>query len=387
MRIALTSSFFRPKTSGSAHFTSGLAAELAKQGHDVLVVTCTPNPDGDDDLPYRTVRLPAVNLNLGRFSYGYEIPFCPPRAVRRLWRELDRFAPDVLHLNEQFFDLSVWAGLWGRRHAVPRVMTLHTAFTHNVPWIHALLRAVDATVVSSTLALNDPTLVTIDKFMTQYATRRFPRRRREFVPIPVEPDVFVGGDPRRVRDHLGLAERPVILSLGHVIPLRDRLLLVRALPEVLRRVPDAVLVVVGRVYDTRFLELADELGVRDAIVADGEVPHDQVKDYVAAATVECHETQSYGLGTASLEIMASGLAVVAVVDDDNFPGFRLADGRELAIARPDPSDLASHLIDLLGDDARRMSVAAGGRCLILDHFQISSVADAYVSLYERAGNA
>src|SRR5262245_56754722 len=125
MRIALTSSFFRPKTSGSAHFASGIAAELSKQGHDVLVVTCTPKPGNDDaSLPYRVVRLPAVNLNLGRFSYGYEIPFCRPGAVRRLWRELEAFAPDVLHLNEQFFDLSVWAGLWGRRHQVPRLMTL-----------------------------------------------------------------------------------------------------------------------------------------------------------------------------------------------------------------------------------------------------------------------
>ena len=387
MRIALTSSFFRPKTSGSAHFTSGLAEELARQGHDVLVATCTPGDGDDDRLPYRVVRLGAFNLNLGRFSYGYEIPFCSPRAVRTLWRELDAFAPDVVHVNEQFFDLSVWAGLWGRRHTVPRVMTLHTAFTHNVPWIHALLRAVDATVVASTLALNDPTLVTIDKFMTQYATRRFPRRRREFVPIPVEPDVFVGGDPRRVRDELGLGDRPVILSLGHVIPLRDRLLLVRALPGVLRQFPDAVLLVVGRVYDTRFLELADELGVRDSIIADGEVPHDQVKDFVAAATVECHETQSYGLGTASLEIMASRLPVVAVVDDDNFPGFRLVDGRELSVSQPDAADLACHLVDLLGDAARRTNVAAGGRCLIRDHFQIASVAREYVSLYERVQGA
>jgi hypothetical protein len=80
--------------------------------------------------------------------------------------------------------------------------------------------------------------------------------------------------------------------------------------------------------------------------------------------------------------MASGLPVVAVVDEDNFPGFRLVDGRELAISRPDPADLAGHLAELLGNGARRTTVAAGGRCLILDHFQISSVARAYVSLYE-----
>jgi glycosyltransferase involved in cell wall biosynthesis len=385
MRIALTSSFFRPKTSGSAHFSSGLAAELAALGHEVLVLTCTPGDEGDDALPYRVVRLPALNADLGRFSYGYEIPFCTPRAVRRLWRELRAFEPEVLHVNEQFFDLSVWTGLWGRRHGVPRVMTLHTAFTHNVRWIHTLLRVVDATVVSWTLALSDPTLVVIDKFMSGYAARRFPRRRREFVPIPVRPGVFVGGDGERVRRELGLADRPVILSLGHVIPLRDRLLLVRALPRVLASVPDAALVVVGRVYDRRFLDLADELGVRSAIVADGEVPHDEVKDYVAAATLECHETQSYGLGTASLEIMASGLPVVAVVDDDNFPGFRLEDRRQLLVSRSEPDALADAIVTLLRDGELRATVAAGGSQLILDRFQIRRVAEDYVALYERVG--
>ena len=382
MRIALMSNFFPPKTSGSAHFTAGLAGELADQGHDVLVLTCTPG--SAEDARYRTVRLPAVMVSLGRFSYGYEVPFCSPRGVRRLWRELDRFSPEVLHLNEQFFDLSVWAGLWGRRHAVPRVMTLHTAFTHNVPWIHAFLRLVDATVVSATLRLCDPTLVTIDKFMTSYAVRRFSRRSRVFIPIPVRPDVFCGGDPERVRASLGLGDLPIILSLGHVIPLRDRLMLVRALPLVLEEVPDVKVLVVGRVYDTRFLELADQLRVRDTIIADGEVPHHLVKDYVAASTLECHDTQGYGLGTATLEIMASGLPVVAVVDDDNFPGFRLVDSRDLALSAPEPRVLAARIVELLRDAALRFRVGAGGRRLILDRFQIERVAAEYASLYRRA---
>jgi glycosyltransferase involved in cell wall biosynthesis len=273
LRIALTSSFFRPKTSGSAHFSSGLAAELARLGHEVLVVTCTPAAGSDDDdaeLPYRVVRLPAIRPNLGKISFGYEIPFCSPASVRTLARELQAFAPDVVHLNEQFFDLSVWAGLWARRHGVPRVMTLHTAFTHNVPWMHRALRAVDATIVSGTLAAYDPTFVAIDKFMATYAKARFPGRHQEFIPIPVRADVFAGGDADLARARLGLhRDDEVILSLGHAIPLRDRLLLVRALPEILRRHPRAKVVVVGRVYDDRFLHLAEELGVRDAVVADG----------------------------------------------------------------------------------------------------------------------
>jgi glycosyltransferase involved in cell wall biosynthesis len=385
MRIALTSSFFRPKTSGSAHFSSGLAAELTRLGHDVLVVTCTPG-DGDDDasLPYRVVRLPAIRPNLGKISFGYEIPFCSPNAIRTLTAELREFRPDVVHLNEQFFDLSVWAGLWARRQHVPRVLTLHTAFTHNVAWMHRTLRAVDATIVSGTLAAYDPTFVAIDKFMANYARSRFPGRRQEFIPIPVLADVFVGGDAALARSRLGLRDDDeVILSLGHAIPLRDRLLLVRALPEVLEQHPRAKVVVVGRVYDDRFLQLADRLGVRHAVIADGEVPHSEVKHYVAAATLECHETQGYGLGTASLEVMASGVPVAAVVDDDNFPGFALREREHLMMAVDAPGSLASAIGALLDDPVLRKTVAEGAHRLIVEHFRIESVAGEYVALYER----
>jgi glycosyltransferase involved in cell wall biosynthesis len=388
LRIALTSSFFLPKTSGSAHFSSGLATELSRLGHDVLVVTCTPGDDGDAALPYRVVRLPAIRPNLGRISFGYEIPFCSPRAVRILSRELDAFAPDVVHLNEQFFDLSVWSGLWARRHGVPRVMTLHTAFTHNVPWMHRTLRAVDATIVSGTLAAYDPTFVAIDKFMATYARTRFPRRRQEFIPIPVRADVFSGGDPEIARKRLGLHDDDeVILSLGHVIPLRDRLLLVRALPLIRERHPRAKVVVVGRVHDDRFLHLADELGVRDVIVSDGEVPHDEVKHYVAAAMVECHETQSYGLGTASLEVMASGVPVAAVVDADNFAGFALRSGDQLMMADDDPVSLADAVCALLDDAVLRKTVAEGAHRLVVERFRIERVAAEYVALYERERSA
>jgi glycosyltransferase involved in cell wall biosynthesis len=384
MRIALTSSFFRPKTSGSAHFSSGLAAELSRLGHEVLVLTCTPGAEDDATLPYRVVRLPAIRPNLGTISFGYEIPFCAPGAVRTLTRELRAFSPDVVHLNEQFFDLSVWTGLWSRRHRVPRIMTLHTAFTHNVPWMHRTLRAVDATIVAGTLATYDPTFVAIDKFMAAYARTRFPARRQDFIPIPVRADVFAGGDAGLVRARHGLdADDEVILSLGHAIPLRDRLLLIRALPGILREHPRAKVLVVGRVYDDRFLHLADELGVRHAMVADGEVPHDEVKHYVAAATVECHETQGYGLGTASLEVMASGVPVAAVVDPDNFRGFELREREHLMMADDSPDSLGRAIGALLDDSLLRKTVAEGAHRLVVERFRIERVAEEYVALYER----
>jgi glycosyltransferase involved in cell wall biosynthesis len=383
LKILVTNNFFLPRTSGSTHFTENVADELAARGHDVLVATATPGPS----LPGRDfdlVRLPAWQAPLGRFSYGYDIPFCRPAGVQSLRRRLADFRPDVIHLNSQFFDLSLWAGVWGRRHDIPSVMTVHTSFTHNVSAIHAFLRLVDTIGVGPLLRIYDPTLVTIDKFIESYVKSRFPGRRRNWIPIPVRAGIFSGGDGERIRTELGVGQRPMILSIGHVIPLRDRLLLVEALPLIRREIPDVCVVIVGKVYDDRFLLRARSLGVDDCIISVGEVRHDQVRDYVAAAQVECHDTQGYGLGTASLEVMGSGVPIVSVVDEDNFPGTELISGTHLVRCEPDSDSLAKGLIELLSAPELAARVAKGARRLIEETFELPRVVDRYLDLYTKA---
>ncbi len=101
--------------------------------------------------------------------------------------------------------------------------------------------------------------------------------------------MFTGaGDSRRVRRQIGLTNEPIILSSGHVIPLRNRVPLVRALPRILEHVPEARVVVVGEVFDREFLKVAADLGVDDRVIPVGRVPHEDVPDWIAAATVEAH---------------------------------------------------------------------------------------------------
>lgn len=381
MRISLTNSFFLPKVSGSIHFTRSLAEEFVRRGHDVQVITCTPAPSSDE-FPFEVVRLSAKIVNLGGFSYGYEIPFLTPAGITELRRTLRRFQPDVLHLNQQFFDLSHYAGLWGRKHSVPRILTLHTAFNHNVPWRHQLLRLVDRTAVSPLLRLVDPTIISIDKFMDSYARDRFRSLPRVPIPIPVRAGVFDHGDGPAARARLGIGTNPMILSLGHVIPLRDRLAVVEALPILRRDIPEIRLVVVGHVYDDRFLQRAARLGVEDHVITVGQVPHADVRDFVAAADVECHDTSGFGVGTATLEIMGSGVAVAAVIDEDNFPGVAtVEDGVQLMRCESNGDSVAKALLRLMTDDDLRSEVEKSGRQFVADHFDLAGVADRYLELF------
>jgi glycosyltransferase involved in cell wall biosynthesis len=234
-----------------------------------------------------------------------------------------------------------------------------------------------------------PRVVTIDWFIDSYVRRRYRLPDDLIVPIPigVDPARFENTDPQarpRVRERLGIGDKPMILSVGHVIPLRDRLLPVRALPHVLARRPDAVLVVVGKVYDDRFLRLAADLGVEDHLVVTGEVTRDEMPAYVAAADVEGHDFQNYGLGTASLEVMAAGIPVVSVVRTDNFPGIELRSWENLVIVPPDDAvALADALVRLLDEPETRARLGQAERALIRDYFSIAAVAEQHVALYEK----
>lgn len=392
MRIALVNNFFLPRASGSAHLTDGLARELSAAGHDVLVITTgTRETAGEEERSgYRIVRLPSWSLPRMKLSMNYDVAFTvSPANVRRLFRTLDEFAPDVVHQHGQFFDLTWTSAIWARRRRVPTVLTVHTALVHTVTLFRAILWVADMVLVRPFLAIGRPAVVTIDWFIDSYVRRRYrlPDDRIVAIPIGVDPERFEQVDPgarARVRERLGIGDRPMILSVGHVIPLRDRLLPVRALPHVLERRPDAALVVVGKVYDDRFLQLAAELGVTDHLLVTGEVARDDMPEYVAAADVEGHDFQNYGLGTASLEVMAAGIPVVSVVRTDNFPGIELRSWENVVIVPPDDAPaLADAVVRLLDEPETRERLAGAERALIREHFSIAAVAEQHLALYEK----
>jgi 1,2-diacylglycerol 3-alpha-glucosyltransferase len=390
MRVALTNNFFPPRVSGSAHLTEELAKHLAQCGIDVLVVTTASDgaPAAESRDGYRVVRLPSWALPKTRLSFNFDISLAArPGNFRRLWRVLDDFAPDVLHQHGQFFDLTFMSSMWARRRRIPTVLSVHTRLEHPFPVYRRVLAVADRTLVRAFMMMSNPHVVVMDTPMREYIGRRYAVPDDRMVPIPVgvEPSPADRSAGRAVRERLGVGDRPVVLSLGHVIPVRDRLDLVEALPALLEKRSDALVLVVGHVYDDRFLHRAEELGVKDHIALTGSVPRGEVPAYIAAADVEVHDLQGHGLGTASLEVLAAGVPVVAVVRPDNFPGISLRSWENIVLVAPeDPRSLADSIVHLLDDRELARRVSRGQQRLIRDHFTLEVVTDAHIALYERS---
>jgi len=387
VRILLVNSFFPPLTTGSAHFSLDVAREYVRQGHEVTVVTTrvVGAPDDEHRDGMRVVRVPAIVVTPGNLAFNYALPFAMRwGAVRRIARLVDEVRPDVMHQNGQFFDLTfitTWIA-WRRR--IPRVLTLHTPLVHTNPLLRAIIALVDRTVVRALNAPGRPVVVGVDRFVCELAQRRYRPRRGpvRFLPATLQIDRFAGGDGDRVRREHELGDAPVVLSLGHVIPIRSRVPLVEALPYLVKALPEVRVVVVGEVYDTRFLRVAADLGVDDHLVVVGRVPHERVADYLAAADVECHEFDGHNLGITTLEAMAAGVPIVAGIGRDVFPGIDLDEFPAIHVAeRTEPEEIAETIAALVAPGPVRDASIVEQRAFVGRWFRPDLVARQYLSLF------
>jgi phosphatidylinositol alpha-1,6-mannosyltransferase len=173
---------------------------------------------------------------------------------------------------------------------------------------------------------------------------------------------------RAVRERYGIAEdRKVVLCAARLVPRKGQDALLRALPHILRVIPEAVLLLVGRGPDERRLRrLARSCPPRSVVFAGG-MSHSEMADHYAAAdlfAMPCRTRkaglEAEALGIVFLEAAASGLPVV-VGDSGGAPDTVLdgqtghvVDGRDaVAVARAITSTLLSADRAAMGEAGRQ----------------------------------
>ncbi len=167
-----------------------------------------------------------------------------------------------------------------------------------------------------------------------------PTGRIEIVPPAVEHAFFAPGDRRGARNAVGLPlDRPVVLFVGRIQPLKAPDLAVRALAELGR--DDALLVIVGGASGAdgngelrRVRDLARALELDGRIQFVSPRPHHILSSYYRAADVVIVPSRSESFGLVALEAAACGVPVVASavggllnIVHDGVTGV-LVDGRE-----------------------------------------------------------
>lgn len=195
------------------------------------------------------------------------------------------------------------------------------------------------------------------------------RSRWERLPPGVDVAAFhpkVDGSP--VRERLGLAGRPTVVCVSRLVPRKGQDVLIRALPRIHQRIPDAAVLLVGGGPDMpRLQRLAAEQGVADDVVFTGSVPWEALPAHFAAGdafAMPCRTRRGgldvEGLGIVFLEASATGLPVVA--GDSGGAPEAVRDG-ETGYVVPGRSvpQVADRLTELLADPGRARAMGLAGR--------------------------
>ncbi|MFC5832482.1 glycosyltransferase family 4 protein [Nonomuraea insulae] len=344
IKVLFVTNDFPPRPGGIQSFVHGLA--LRTPGVVVYAPAWPGSAEFDRRQPYRIVRHP-TRLML------------PTPAVARTAAGLvaEHGAHTVV------FGAAAPLGLLAprlRRAGARRVVMLthgHEASWASAPGFRAVLRRIgeNADVVT---------------YLGEYTRERLAAAIPAGKLVRLAPGVDVGQfhprtPSRNLKADLGLSDRPVVVCVSRLVPRKGQDQLIAAWPEVLRSVPDAVLLLVGGGPYRKTLERL--AGGRESIRFAGTVPAASLPGYYAAGDVfampcrtRLNGVDVEGLGIVFLEASATGLPVVAGASGGAPDAVRHGE-TGLVVNGEDAGEVAQAIVELLTDAEKARKMGAGGR--------------------------
>lgn len=394
LRIAVFAPFFPPDPTGSAVFARDQVQALVDLGHQVCVVTNRPKKaqrrDGHGiihvDSNPRIIYVDCFRLSLGKASWNYKLPFSLMGLLRpSLFRTLRNFQPEAVVVHSTLFDLSLFALIWSNCKRIPTILVGHTALWHETYIVRLALEQFGKRILGPLVKSELVAVVCVDEWTNNNAQKTFARSKPiTVIPVSVGIQNVRGGDWRKAARFVPLDQAPVILSLGHVVAVRNRHRLVKSLPLLLREFPRLVVLVVGMVNDESFLRIAENLGVRSQIHLVGKVAHEEIRHFLALADVETHDLDGRGLGITSIEAMAAETPIVAWVSRENYPGINLESFGPLGFLRGgEPEQIASMISKVLRDKQFASQVVKTQLKLVSNVFSTEAITTKYLIEIQR----
>lgn len=367
LRIGITC---YPFLGGSGIVATELGVELAHLGHDVHFIT-TSQPIRLKHFK-RNIFFHQVNVD------NYPVFHSPPYVLNLAVKMVEvarRNALDVLHVH------------YAIPHAVSAYLTKEILGS-NAPGIITTLHGTDITLVGNRPGFFDITrfsiersdaVTTVSEFLKIQTLETFDLEKdivvipnfvdqRRFKPLDVEGrrELFAKPDEKIV---LHASNFRAVKRVDTVIKIFDRIARTRA----------ARLLLMGdgpELHATQLL--SEELGLGDRVIFLGA--NESVEEIFPIADVFILPSDHEGFGLAALEAMSCGVPVIGTANG-GMPEF-IKDGANGFLYDPDDiNGMAERAIELLGDEARRLSIGKNARCAVIQSFTREKVVKKYVEVY------
>ncbi|MCL7747423.1 glycosyltransferase [Halalkalibacter alkaliphilus] len=246
-------------------------------------------------------------------------------------------------------------------------------------------------------------IITVSDYIGRTISDRFPKAKAKLKTIYSGVDISQFVPPKsdqakemrqKIRKEHNLENKKVILFAGRLSPNKGVDVLIRAMPDVAKKHPDAALVIVGSKWFS-VNEVTDYIGYVRALAArlpipvinTGFVHPTKIQEWFAASDVfVCTSQWQEPLARVHYEAMASGLPIIttnrggnAEVINQNENGF-VIDYPE----QPDP--FVEHLTSLLSNPSLCEKLGSNGRKLAEKHYTWDRVINEIQSVWDEVEN-
>ncbi|NJD59412.1 MAG: glycosyltransferase family 1 protein [Anaerolineales bacterium] len=377
MRILTTLTYYRPHYSGLTIYAERLARALTRRGHQVTVLTSRY----DRSLPAREVRdgvqviRPHVLMHV---SKGVLMP------SMWYWAWVNIRRADVVHLHLPQLDAS-YIALISRLLHKPVVLTYHCDLLLPKGFIHAIANQVSHLANHMSLSLSNEVVVNTLDYARESAFLRHYLLKIRAIPTPVELASPTQDDLQSLKEKAMLEPgQRVIGMVARLAAEKGVEYLVEAMPEILKRHPQARVLHVGQYQNVLGEEeYAAKLKPRIEALDNhwtfmGILPAAELAAFYQLCDVtvlpSTNSTESFGI--VQVESMASGTPVVA----SNIPGVRepvKITGMGRLIPPADAHSLAQGINEVLDQPERYTGDVEGVKTM----FSSEHIAEAYEQLF------
>jgi glycosyltransferase involved in cell wall biosynthesis len=396
MNICLVNNLYPPINTGSSFYTKGLANNLSKRGHKVIVITNQVESkkilEIENDVKiYRlpVKRLPKLDVWMKFPDFNFSLT---PKNFRSMKKILTYEEIQIIHQCNNIFDLVFFSSYFSRKFKIPLLCSIMTQIQHTNKFYNKILELFDKTVIRYLFSKNVSQYIALDKESIRYINERFKIFNKVlFVPYLIPQEDIDTSFNNRKNNYNKTYYR--MLSLGHISNLKNRFETIKAWRYVVNRIPKAKLVIVGGIFSKKSEKLIKDLKIEKNIELTGRIPHSDIYKYINNSDFSCmflSENLPYhkGIGGANFEIMASGLPVVLDATDNFFGNnFPFKDGKHYIRAKSrDPKYLSEIFIELFKNLQLRKKVGIAGQQFVRKVLAWDKIVDKLETLYYEVTN-
>ncbi|MBU1727281.1 MAG: glycosyltransferase family 4 protein [Candidatus Omnitrophica bacterium] len=360
MKILIVSVDFPPHTDGVSTVSHELATRLALAGEEVIVIG--PSDKGDRDYDsrqkFKVYRSPFYEFGYLRFIpllilvpcviIRHHIKYVIPMNIA--------YGGIIAYFLQKIlgFSYSMWAYGYefGKFEKKPFMKKLYLKIYANADFVAAITNYVKDRLVKFGV---EPKKVILVKPGTD---------PEKFFPDKVEAAFF---------NKYGLAGKKIILSVGRLVERKGADMTIRAMKEVVKKVPDALYVIAGAgPFKERLVEIANEEGVLSCVRFLGRLPQEELSlfynacdCFIMASRTLDEKGDVEGYGIVYLEANACGKPVIG--GRDGGMGEAIEDKvTGLLVNSFDTKEISCAIINLLSDQALARRLGQNGRRRVVD---------------------